>query len=106
MSTEGIMYACSLILTVGNVILMCITFAGKAKAPVKLQNERLDVIEDRLDKVERHLDADNKRIKSIEEGNKVTQKALLALMRHALNDQDNDKLLAAKDELENYLIDR
>jgi hypothetical protein len=52
------------------------------------------------------LDNDNDRIKSIEEGNKVTQKALLALMSHALNDKDDSKLLEAKDELERYLINR
>lgn len=109
MNTEAIqtfLWVCTAILTVGNAGLVIATIVTKAKAPNKIQNERISGLESRMDTVERHLDSDNKRIKAQEEGNKVTQKALLALMSHALNGNDNDKLLAAKDELERYLIDR
>lgn len=101
-----LLYICTAVLTIGNAGLVIATIVNKAKAPNKIQNERITGLESRMDKVERHLDSDNVRIKSIEEGNKVTQKALLALMSHALNDQDNDKLMEAKDELERYLINR
>ena len=109
MNTDAIqtfLWVCTAILTVGNAGLVIATIVTKAKAPNKVQNERITGLESRMDKVERHLDSDNTRIKTIEEGNKVTQKALLALMSHALNDQDNDKLIEAKDELERYLINR
>ena len=50
------------------------------------------------------LDNDNKRIKILEDGNRVTQMALLALMSHAINGDDIDKLTEAKTKLEQYLI--
>ena len=103
---EALLWICTAINTIGAAIIVLTTFIGKAKAPNLRQNERLDNVEKEIDTIKHYLDSDNKRIKSIEEGNKVTQKALLALMSHALNGNDNDKLLAAKDELERYLIDR
>lgn len=103
---QVLLYICTAILTVGNAGLVIATIVGKAKAPNKAQNERISQLELRMDKVEYHVDNDNNRIKSTEEGNKVTQKALLALMSHALNDKDDSKLLEAKDELERYLINR
>ena len=105
-SIQTFLWMCTAILTIGNAGLVIATIVGKAKAPNKVQNDRISDLEIRMDKVERHLDNDNDRIKSIEEGNKVTQKALLALMSHALNDKDDSKLLEAKDELERYLINR
>lgn len=78
----------------------------KAKAPNEQQNLRLDQIETRLDKLSNYLDNDNVRIKAIEEGNKVTQKAILALMSHAINGNDTDKLEEAKNSLEQYLINK
>jgi hypothetical protein len=36
----------------------------------------------------------------------VTQQALLALMSHAINGNDIDKLSRAKDDLESYLINK
>jgi hypothetical protein len=105
-SIQFILWLCTAILTVGNAALIVMTFVNKARTPTKLQNERISALEEQVEELKRYLDSDNKRIKAIEEGNKVTQKGLLALMGHALNDQDDDKLLAAKDELERYLIDR
>lgn len=101
-----VLWICTAILTLGNVITMFATFINKAKAPNKVQNERISVLEDEMKEVKRYLDTDKKRIDVIEEGNKVTQKGLLALMTHALSSQEDDKLMAAKDELERYLINR
>lgn len=109
MSSESmtvILYICTAILTVGNAGLMIATIISKAKAPNKRQDERIASLETRMDKAERYLDSDNKKISVLDQGNKVTQKALLALMSHALNEQDDEKLRIAKKELENYLIDR
>lgn len=56
--------------------------------------------------VDRKLGSDNERIKSLEEGNKVICKALIALLSHEINGNSNDKLLKALEGLNNYLIDR
>ena len=45
-------------------------------------------------------------IESIEEGNKVTQKALLALLAHALDGNNTAQLQDAKEGLQQYLINR
>lgn len=56
--------------------------------------------------IKQHIDNDNKRIKSIEAGNRITQQALLALMSHAINGNDIDKLEKARDDLQQYLIEK
>ena len=63
-------------------------------------------LEDRLKKHEEYFNNDNKRLLAIEEGNRVTQKALLALMSHAINGNDTDKLKEAENALREYLINK
>ena len=48
----------------------------------------------------------DKRITDIEKGNKVTQKAILALLEHSIDGNNTDGLKRAKDELSQYLVDR
>lgn len=55
--------------------------------------------------VDRKLDADNKRIAHLEEGNKVKCKALRALLSHELNGNSTDKLEKAMTDLDEYLIE-
>ena len=56
--------------------------------------------------VDNKLDTDNKRIASLEEGNKVICKALMAIMSHEINGNSIDKLQKAYDEMNDYLIDK
>lgn len=56
--------------------------------------------------VDQKLDKDNKRIESLEEGNKVICKALIALLSHEINGNSNDKLQKALEALNEYLIER
>ena len=53
-----------------------------------------------------HFDSDLRRLESIEEGNRVTQKVLLALVSHALDGNDIEGLREAKKDMEQYLINR
>jgi len=52
------------------------------------------------------LDSDNKRIKTLEEGNKAVCKALIALLSHEINGNSIDKLQKAMSDLQEYLIER
>ena len=52
------------------------------------------------------LDRDKTRIDSLEAGNKVICRGILALLSHEINGNSADKLKDAKDELTNYLIER
>lgn len=56
--------------------------------------------------VDSKLDKDNKRIASLEDGNKVICHALIAMLSHEINGNSKDKLENAMTELQNYLIDR
>lgn len=52
------------------------------------------------------LNKDKNRIDSLEAGNKVICRGILALLSHEINGNSADKLKDAKDELTNYLIER
>ena len=47
-----------------------------------------------------------KRFEGIDEGNKIILQGLQALMKHALNGNDNKQLEEAERELEKYLINK
>lgn len=67
---------------------------------------RLKEHDGRFDQINEFLKNDKKRLDCIEEGNKVTQQALLALLAHALDGNNSAQLQKAKDSLQQYLIDR
>ena len=58
------------------------------------------------EEVDRKLDSDNKRIESLEEGNKVICRALIAMLSHEINGNSKEKLQMAMTDLQNYLIER
>ena len=56
--------------------------------------------------VDTKLDSDNKRIASLEDGNRVICRALIAMLSHEINGNSKEKLQSAMTELQNYLIDK
>lgn len=56
--------------------------------------------------VDGKLSNDNERLKSMEEGNKVVCRGILALLSHEINGNSIDKLKSSQTEMTNYLIDR
>lgn len=56
--------------------------------------------------VDKKLGNDNKRIESLEAGNKAQCRALIALLSHEINGNSKDKLQNALTELQEYLIER
>lgn len=78
----------------------------KAASPNAKQNNLLALHEERLDLIEERLKLGDDRFTAIDSGNKVTQKALLALMEHAINGNDVDALKKAKKDLEAYLVEK
>ena len=85
-----------------------------AKEPTKLLEARIGNLEKliqieysvRFASYDEHFARDLRRIELLEEGNKVTQRALLALMQHEINGNDIDKLSKALEDLNEYLINR
>lgn len=108
-----LMAGCSALITLSAAVVIVINAIKKLKEPENAQDrkiqdldERMNKIEDRLTKHEECFNNDNKRLLAIEEGNRVTQKALLALMSHAINGNDVDKLKEAENSLREYLINK
>lgn len=101
------------IVTISAAIGVIIKVIDKARAPEKEQNERLDKIDRRLDDHDKIIEQfkeyftnDDNRFKAIEKSNKVTQTALLALLKHSLNGNDKESLKEAEKSLEEYLIEK
>lgn len=108
-----ILYICGGIVTVAAVVSVVVRFIQFLRRPKFLQDDRIAAIENRIDVLEAQHDAydkffdnDKKRLDRIDEGNRVTQHALLALLAHGIDGNDTDALKNAKHELERYLISR
>jgi vacuolar-type H+-ATPase subunit E/Vma4 len=77
-----------------------------AKAPNVKQDERLTALENWKKVVDGKLDKDNDRLSSIEEGNRASQRALLALLDHGIDGNNIKQMQDAKETLQNHLINR
>ena len=77
-----------------------------AKAPNVHQNERLDALEAWKKSVDNKLNRDAERLSSIEEGNRASQRALLALLDHGIDGNNIEQMQHAKETLQNHLINR
>ena len=104
---------CAAIVTISAAIGVIIKAIEKARAPENEQNKRLDNIDHRLDDIDKtilkfreYFTNDDNRFKAIEKSNKITQTALLALLKHSLNGNDIEALKTAEKSLEEYLIDK
>ena len=75
-----------------------------ARAPNDQQNNRLDALEEWRKDVDRKLDRDNDRLRDIDSGNRVTQRALLALLDHGIDGNNIKQMQDAKEALQDHLI--
>ena len=77
-----------------------------AKAPANEQNARLDALEAWREDVDRKLNQDNDRLVSIMESNRVTQRAILALLAHGIDGNNIKQMEDAQLEVQNHLINK
>lgn len=77
-----------------------------AKAPNVAQDKRLDELEEWRKNVDRMLAADKSHLDNIDEGNRATQRALLALLDHGIDGNNIKQMQDAKEALQNHLINR
>ena len=104
---------CAAIVTISAAVGVLVKVIDKAKAPEDEQNKRLDNIDHRLDDIDKtilkfreYFTNDDNRFKAIEKSNKITQTALLALLKHSINGSETEALKDAERSLEEYLIDK
>lgn len=77
-----------------------------ARAPNVKQDERIEALEEWRKTVDGKLNRDNERLGNIEEGNRATQRALLALLDHGIDGNNIKQMQDAKELLQDHLINR
>lgn len=104
---------CSFIITIAGAIGVIVKIIDKAKEPEALQDDRIAECEKRLNRHDEVLEKyqgffsnDDLRLTRIEESNRVTQRGMLALLKHSINGNDIESLKRAEKDLENHLIDK
>lgn len=102
----GIAAIFSAIILTSSAIEKIINAVKAAKAPNIQQNERLDRLEEWKKEVDKMLVQDVNRFDAIEAGNRVTQRAILALLDHGIDGNNVKQMQDAKEELQNHLINR
>ena len=98
--------AVSAFLLIANAAEKAVKAYKTAKAPNVKQDERIALLEKRMDKADRKLSSDDDRLRDIEKGGRATQRALLALLDHGIDGNNIKQMQDAKEELQNHLINR
>lgn len=83
----------------------CMNAPGEeCKAAAKFA--RLEQRVKHLEEINGYLETDKKRLDGIEDGNRATQRALLALLDHGIDGNNIAQMQKAKEELQEHLISR
>lgn len=102
----GLLALAGAINTIGAAIEKIAKGVKVAKAPNDEQNDRIAALEEWRREVDSKLISDKKHLENLDEGNRVTQLALLALLDHGIDGNNIDQMRHAKDELQQHLINR
>lgn len=94
-------FAIVLLAIAGTIVLL-----GNVIKTIKGWKQPHDDFRDWRQSVDTRLKNDNDRLKSMEDGNKVICRGILALLSHEINGNSIDKLTASQTEITDYLIDR
>lgn len=103
---QAVLAICGAITAVAAASAVIISLVKRAKIPNEIQNTRLGELEKKVDEYEEYFENDDARLKNIENGNRIVQRALLALLSHGIDGNDIDGMKKAKDDLQHYLIER
>lgn len=102
----AIMVVASAINTIGSAAEKIAKAVKAAKSPNEVQDTRLDELEKWRLEVDKRLVSGNAHFDAIDEGNRVTQRALLALLAHGIDGNNTQQMQDAKAALETHLINR
>lgn len=97
---------CGMITGIAAAVAVLSKAVHKAREPNTVQDQRIAALEARADKSDRLLDNDNRRLAALEQEGRITQRALLALLKHGINGNDTKAMKDSMDEIEKYLINR
>lgn len=101
-----ILAAASAVVLLSNAAEKIVKAMKAAKAPNDQQNARLDALERWRKEVDGKLAHDHDRFEDLSQGERVTQRALLALLGHGIDGNNLEQMETARTELQNHLINR
>lgn len=103
-----ILAVCGAIVTISAAVTIILKIIEKAKEPEKAQNARIETLERKFASMHSELESfklrNKNEIDNLEEGNKVTQRAILALLSHSIDGNNEKQMIDARDELNEYLL--
>lgn len=102
----AVLATASAVVLLSNAIERIVKAWKAAKAPNVKQDKRLDDLEAWRTEVDRKLMNDNIHLSNIDNDNRVTQRALLALLDHGIDGNNIKQMQHAKEELQEHLINR
>lgn len=97
---------CAAVVTVSAAATAVVQWVRAAKKPEADQDSRIAALEQRAARHDELFLNDKRRLESIENGNRVTQRAILALLDHGLDGNNTEQMRQAKDDLQRHLIER
>lgn len=95
---------CAGITCIAGAVAVIVKIVRAAKAPNEEQTRRIVALENRCNKFDDLLGNDKRRLDHIEDGSRVTQRAILALLRHGIDGNDIEAMKTAEAELHDFLI--
>ena len=94
---QGLLALCAAITVVAVATGHIIKAVNAAKAPGQKTQERLRILEERVQQHDDFFKNDKERLDTFEEGNRITQRAILALLSHGIYCNDIEGMRKAKD---------
>lgn len=101
---DQILLVCSLITNVAAVVTIIATLIKHTRRPGEVQNARIEALEKIVQKHDDFLERDLHRFEALESGNRIMQRCMLALLSHGIDGNDIDQMRAARQDLQEYLI--
>ena len=76
------------------------------KKPYEDNRERINSIERTVSDHSELIEQNSIKINNIEQSNKITQRAILAMLKHDLDGNNTEMMVRSERELQDYLIDK
>lgn len=92
-----------LIISGATVITLVYTLTKFLHAPEQTQNDRLNSLEKRIDKISERLEDGDKHFQYLDEGSTITQQCILAMMDAQISGDNIDELKKQRENLYVYL---
>ena len=92
--------------TMGSASNWVVKLVQAFKAPNAEQDRKLAELQEWRRGVDQKLDNDNRRLNRNEDSERITQRALLALLAHGIDGNHQKQMEEAKEELQNHLISK